>query len=201
MLAAVLELDPRASHEILDGARDEHLTRPGQRGDSSPDVDSNPGHLGAVSFAFTGVEAETHLEALLGRRRRNRGRARDTTGGPVERREEPVSRRVDLVAAEARQVAPHCQAVIGDQPAPGLVAEGRGALRRAHDVREEDGRENAVRHRLGLSLGEEAPDLCGDLFRDERIGIRAGDADHARVWDRQSDLLFVCSSRSRNSRR
>jgi hypothetical protein len=26
MLAAVLELDPRASDEILDGARDEHLT-------------------------------------------------------------------------------------------------------------------------------------------------------------------------------
>jgi hypothetical protein len=45
MLASIFELDSRAGDEILDCARDKHLTRPREGRDSRADVNRDPADL------------------------------------------------------------------------------------------------------------------------------------------------------------
>src|SRR3954469_3714349 len=60
--APVLQLDARAGGEILDGAGDEHLARPGERGHACTRVDGNAGDVAVVELALAGVEPGTNRE-------------------------------------------------------------------------------------------------------------------------------------------
>src|SRR5262245_42486742 len=103
--AAVVELQPRAGHQVLDGLRDEHL--PGGRlgRHPRPDRDRDAGDLLVDDLALAGVEPGAELEPQLGHRVPDRARAADRTRRPVEAGEEPVARRVQLDAAVAGQLA------------------------------------------------------------------------------------------------
>src|SRR6266545_3117782 len=163
---ALLELDPGARHEILDRRGDEHLARRGCRSETRPDRDGDPGDLSVVELAFPGVHAGTNLEAELAHAADDRLRRPDRARGTVERGEEPVARGVPLLAPEARKLASHERMVPREEIAPGAVADLRGALGGADQIREEDRREHAVRH-LRLEARRDAHREC-DLRRTER---------------------------------
>src|SRR5262249_26868670 len=96
--AAVLELDPRPGDEDLDRARHEHLARLRARGDARARVHRDSGNLAVDDLALACVEAGAHVDAELANGFGNRTGTADRARRPVERREEPVARRVDLDA-------------------------------------------------------------------------------------------------------
>ena len=63
MRAAVLEDDPRAGHQIFDGARGENLTGTRETSDARADVDGNPSDVVAHSLALSGVDAGSDLQS------------------------------------------------------------------------------------------------------------------------------------------
>jgi hypothetical protein len=102
-MAAIAEVDPRTGDEILDGSRDDHLTRPGLRGDTCADVDRDPSDLAVDLLAFARVEPRPDLEAEVLHRVDDRAGTADRARRPVERGEEAVADR-SLRAIETRFV-------------------------------------------------------------------------------------------------
>src|SRR4029450_10928400 len=135
VLTPILEGDPRAGDEVLHRARDDHLARSGERGNTGTRADDDAGDLSLVQLALAGVHACAKLETecpdatddLLG--------APDGAGGPVEGGEEPVARGVALGAAEAGKLPPDESVVPLEELAPCAVAELTRSLRGADDVR------------------------------------------------------------------
>src|SRR5919197_3887134 len=62
VLAALLEVDPGAGDEVANGARDEHLARPGERRHARAGVHGDPAHLPVRQLALAGVEPGAQLE-------------------------------------------------------------------------------------------------------------------------------------------
>src|SRR2546423_15239087 len=56
VLAALLEGDPGAGHEVAHRARHEHLARLRERRDAGTGVDGDPAHLAVRELALAGVE-------------------------------------------------------------------------------------------------------------------------------------------------
>ena len=127
---AVLELDPRAGDEVAHRPGHEDLLAVGQRRDARSDVDRDPREIVAAPLALAGVDAR--------RAPRGRGpprasamssRAPDRARRAVERREEPVAGRLDLVAAVLRERLADRAVVLIEQLTPAPVAEARQRAR------------------------------------------------------------------------
>src|SRR5438445_6811493 len=118
MPAAVGEAQTRAGDEIVDSARGEHLTRPGQTEDARSDVHRDPTELRADDLAFSGVHRAADLESEGARRRTDRACRAHRARRPVERREDPIAGPVDDAAAVARELAPDAFLVLDEQFAP-----------------------------------------------------------------------------------
>src|SRR5687767_8650653 len=103
----MLELDSRPRHQVLHGARDDHLPRPGLAGHARADADGDSRELAVVQLALAGVQARAQLEPELTDVGDDRLRAANRSRRPVEGREETVSRGVELCPAEARELTPH----------------------------------------------------------------------------------------------
>src|SRR5262245_10493360 len=99
MHPAVFELDPRAEDEVLHGARHEHRSRPGERGDPRADVYGEAGQVVAAPFGLTGVQAGADGDSEIGDPGDDRLRAADRPHGTVERGEEAVAGVRHLAAA------------------------------------------------------------------------------------------------------
>src|SRR5581483_4818707 len=155
--AAVVETQARAGDEVLDRAGDEHLARAGERGDPRARVDGDPRHLAFGQLALPGVQAGAHLEAELPHRLNDRTRAADRPRRPVEGGEEAVPGRVQLTAAEAGELAAYELVVAREQLPPGAIAERGRTLAGRDDIREQDGRQDAVA--LALLPGALLPEL------------------------------------------
>ncbi len=56
MLAAIIKLDARANHEVLDGARDKYFALRRQRTDSSGDMHGEAAEIVASHLTLTGVK-------------------------------------------------------------------------------------------------------------------------------------------------
>ena len=82
VLAPLLEIDARAGHDVLDRARDEHLARPGGRGDPRTDVDGRAAHDGPRLLDLAGVHARAQLDAQLTAGRHDGRGAADRAGRP-----------------------------------------------------------------------------------------------------------------------
>jgi hypothetical protein len=61
--SAVDKRQPRTRHEVLHGARNEHLARTGERSDAGSDVDRNAADVVSTSLDLSGVKADPHLHA------------------------------------------------------------------------------------------------------------------------------------------
>src|SRR5918912_3540752 len=129
VLAALLEGDPRAGDEVAHRARDEDLTRPGQRRDPRAGVDGDPAHLPVRELALAGVEPCAELEPEAAHAVADRARGADRACGPVEGGEEAVAGGVDLAPAVARELAADGGLVRLEQLAPAPVAELGSTLR------------------------------------------------------------------------
>ena len=70
--------------------------------------------------------------------------AADRARGPVEGREEPVARGIDLAPVEAGELASHRGMVLLEQVAPAPVAELGGLLGRADEIGEQHRRQHAI---------------------------------------------------------
>jgi hypothetical protein len=63
VLAAVLEADPRAGNQVLDGARHEDFAGPGKGRDAGADGNPDPHDLAVADLELAGLQAGTDLEA------------------------------------------------------------------------------------------------------------------------------------------
>src|SRR5689334_22001724 len=131
---AVVERETGTRHEILDGARHEHLAGRGARGDARADVHGDAAVLVAHHFAFAGVRAGANLEAELAHLLRHRAGAAHGARRAVEGGEEAVARGVDLAAAKPCELAAHEPVVVLQELAPAAVAERARLLRGTHDI-------------------------------------------------------------------
>ena len=135
----------------------------------------------SAALDLTGVDPGADVEAERRERLPDREPTPDRPGRPVEQREEPVARRVDLLARVAGELTTHRRGV-GDQVGPRRVSELRRALGRADEVGEENRREHAIGEMCRPSAGEELLDLVEDLIRlDERHVVVALQLDEARA--------------------
>src|SRR5262245_51174005 len=107
VLARILEAEPGARHQPLDRVRDEDLRRRRDARDPGPDVDRDAARLAGDQLDLAGVDPRAHLDPQVGHRIADPNGATDPASRPVERREEPVTRGVDLGAPEAPEHGPH----------------------------------------------------------------------------------------------
>src|SRR5262245_64364660 len=105
MLAAIIKPDTGAGDEILDGSRDENLARLREGCDARPDVDGDTADLAVHEFALPCVKSRADLEAEFANAVPNRARAPNRPRGAVEGREESITRRIHLPAAEVPQLS------------------------------------------------------------------------------------------------
>ena len=67
MRAAILEVEARAGHQILDGAGDQCFIGAGQRRDTRGDVDRDAGDIIAMKLDLSGVQPGANCYAELAR--------------------------------------------------------------------------------------------------------------------------------------
>jgi hypothetical protein len=155
--APILELEPRPRDEVFHGGGHEDLRRPCHPADACADVDRDATDLPVDRLDLSGVHAGADLEIEGPNSVDDRLRAPHGASRAVERREEAVSRRVDLDAVVARQDRSDRGVVSLDGLSPSTVAELDGLLRGPDDVREEHGREDPLERGLLLANGAEEP--------------------------------------------
>ena len=115
---------PGADDEILDGARDEHLARLGERRDARAEVDGEALGAGVGELDLARVEAGADLEAEPAHRVADRAGTADRARRAVEGGEEAVAGEPHLLAAEPLQPVADDRVVLGEEgrPAPGRRA-------------------------------------------------------------------------------
>ena len=141
-LAARGEGDARPLDEVVRGRGHEHLSAVRLGGDSRREMDRDPAHgvLLALDLARVDAHADSELERYEAVAQVET--AADRTRRPVEEREDPVSRRVDELAAVLRQNVGDDPVVGGQAFRPGPVTQPARQLGRADDIAEEDASEH-----------------------------------------------------------
>src|SRR5882672_3997547 len=138
VLAAVHEHQPRSGHQVADCARHEDLVRGSERGDARRRVDRDPAQRGLVALDLAGMHPRARLKPELACGALDRAGALDGAAGSVEVREQPITRRVDLDARVDRELPAGVRVVTREEVTPSAVAHFGDALRRAHEVDEQD---------------------------------------------------------------
>ena len=135
------------------------------------------------------MDAGPDLDSQLADAVADREGATHGARGTVERREESVTRGVDLHTAVTRELGTHDAVVSLDEPPPGRVAQLRRLRGPVHDVGEEDGREEAIGVGDGTRPREELLRRGGHRILIRVIGhvVRCGQLDQARVRDLRRD--------------
>lgn len=159
MNVAILEAESGSRDEVPHRAGDEHLIGCRQRGHPRPDVNGDASKLLSDRLALAGMQPGTYLDSERANGVPDGARAADGPCGAIERRQEPVAGRVNLPSPEALDLSPHPGVEALEELAPAPIAEGGRALRRAHDVHEEHGRQHAVRLGRVARADEELLDL------------------------------------------
>src|SRR5207248_11424098 len=118
------EADAGSVDEIAHRARDEHLARPRQRGDSGADVDGDAREIVAAQLAFATVDPGPDLEPEVAGTGCDRPGAVDRPPRAVEGGEEPVARGLHLVPAVAVELTPDRGVMAVEEVVPSPVALG-----------------------------------------------------------------------------
>jgi hypothetical protein len=107
VLAGVLEQQARAGHKPPNGVGNEHLGRRGGRCDPRANVHGDASDFAGDRVELPRVHPRPDLDPEIPYAFADRPGASHTTRRPVERREEPVARRVDFVPAEVKLETRH----------------------------------------------------------------------------------------------
>ena len=83
--AAVLKRDSRSGHQVLHGARQEDLTRPGQGRDTHARLHGHAAERHAYHLALAGMEPRPELQNKAGRGPHDRTGTADAASRPVEK--------------------------------------------------------------------------------------------------------------------
>src|SRR5213593_3757533 len=126
--AAVVEGYARASHEVLDGTRHEHLARARLACDAGADVHGDAADLCAHHLALAGVHPRANLQAERANATADGRGTADGPGRPVEGSKEAVARSVDLSPPIALQLVTGRTIEAVEQLVPAGIAELRGPL-------------------------------------------------------------------------
>src|SRR5262249_26991367 len=145
VLAAIVQPDPGAGDEILDGSGDENLARLRDRRDSRPDVDRNTADLAVHQLALPCVKPCPDLEAERANAVPNRTRAPNRPRGSVKDREESITGRVHLPSAEVPQLRSDEPMVFLHKLAPSTIAELGSTGGGIDEIGEQDRGQHAVR--------------------------------------------------------
>jgi hypothetical protein len=162
VFASIIELDPRACHQILHGGGREHLSRSGKGRCAGLDVDRDPADVISGEFDLPGMQSATHLESEGPNPLGDRVGAADGPSGSVEGCQESVAHSVHFPAPEAVQLPPDQGIVIFQEATPLAVAELGSPLRGADDVREQDSGKHSVGLRAVANPGQELLHLIKD---------------------------------------
>ena len=154
MRAAIREREPGAGDEIAHRARHEDLVRAGHCRDARGGVDRDAAQRALVALDLAGVHAGPRFEAELARRALDGARALHRFARTVEVGEQTVTRGVHLHAAVDRELAPSLRVVLREQLLPRSVADLVDPLRGAHEVDEEDRRQEPFARRGLDDLGD-----------------------------------------------
>ena len=155
--------DPRTDDEVLDRGRHQDVARSCEGRDPCTDVDGDPPDIGIGQLDLARVQAGAHLQADGADGLADSRGASDRSGRSIEDGQEPVAGRLDLAAAVSVQLGPYGEVMRRKERSPTLVAELGSTAGGVDDVREEHGREDAIRvlpwsntsHEL-LDVGEQA---------------------------------------------
>ena len=187
MLAGIFEGEPAPGDEVLHRLGDEHLRRSGRRADAGSDHHGDAADLPVDRLDLARVHARPNLDAERGDRVDDRPRAPDRPSRAVERGEEPVTRRVDLHAPIAGELATHAAVVFFDQGLPAPIAELGDLLRGSGDVGEQDGRQRPAELRLFLpQRDDEALHLVEDRVRGPDPGEVLAPREHHELGARDA---------------
>src|SRR3954452_16456786 len=187
---AVLERDAGTGDEVADRARHEHLAGSGQGSDARGDVDGDAADVVAHQLDLAGVDPDPHLQPRRACNLSDCVPAADRARGPVEGRETAVAQRLDLVAAEPRQLALNGRLVGLDALAPAGFPELRRPFPGAHPTRLHHRCEHAIHVRRRALADQELLDLAEDRVRvaGPRHVIDAVELDVARPGDLRREL-------------
>ena len=144
MLTAALERQTRTGDEVFDGIGDEDFPGTSECGNASADVHSDAAKLLADDLALSGMKARPHVDTDETRPIADGLRAAHGARRPIECGEEPITRRVELAAAESGQLTTRDSVVGTEHVTPLAVTERGGSLGRTDDVREQHGGQDAV---------------------------------------------------------
>src|SRR5262245_18432706 len=136
VFARVPEHEAAPRNQVLHGLGHADLAGAGGGCNPSADRDSHTSYLAVDHPAFARVQPRTDLEADVADPFDDLERAADPTCRAVERREEAVARRIDLVSLPACERAPDDRMMFLDEVLPPSVADRRHPFGRADDVGE-----------------------------------------------------------------
>ena len=142
--ATRLEHKAGTSREVLDGARDEHFTRPGERADPGRNVDGDARDIRTGQLDLARMEPSPDSQPVRRDRVTNGEGTTNRPGRPVERRKEPVAGRLHLVPSKPFERRPSLSVVLPEKPAPFGITKLGGARGRPDEDGEEDGRKDPV---------------------------------------------------------
>jgi hypothetical protein len=160
-----------SSHKVFDRPRHQHLAGSRHRLYARRDMHSKATHIGATPLDLSAVQSATDLEAHAPEPITEREGTSDRPGGPIECREQPVSRCFHERASVATKLPLGEPIVCIEDVPPTLIAEFGGLLGRADDVCEQDRRQ----HPVGIN---ECPHPCEELLH--LVGDRLHVADPQR---------------------
>ena len=126
-----------------------------------------------MELAFSDVNPDPRFEAEPVESLDDRVTGADRAGGAVERREEAITSRVALLAAEAAQLPSHERVVLDEQVAPGSVTQLGRAFRRRNQIGEHHRRQDALRDERRFLAGNEPLEFVNNVEREEDVEVVA----------------------------
>lgn len=177
--ATILERETRGTGERARQVRDQDLVRASRSRDPGRFVDRHSANVVTHQLDFSDVDTRSDEELLVARPVPDGVGAAQGSCGSVEGREQPVSRRLHLPAAEALELGSNSLEVTREMLAPLDVAEFGGDRGGVHEVGEENRGENAVadsRRKAGKEGTKARPlDLHARLVPDREAVVARGD--------------------------
>ena len=144
MYASIRESQLRAGDKILDGRRDEHLSRFRDREQPGADMNGDAAQLPIYERAFACVHAGTNLDAKSNKCIGDCASTSDCARRAVEYEQKSIAGVVLLPTPKATEGPAHDSVVLGDQFTPFAVFEFGRTRGRADHIREEHRGEDGV---------------------------------------------------------
>lgn len=151
------EREARAGKQELRRRGDQDFVSGRGTRDASGFVDRKAANIGADQFHLTGVNSSADGDAEVADRRTDCLRASNRPGGSVEEGQEAVAGSVDLASAKPVELATRPLVVLGEQFAPGGIAQPTEMRSRVNYIGAKYSGEDPItvgRHRENLGGGE-----------------------------------------------